>query len=849
MGTVLRQKLERLRINSLRARYLAVAVVLAVIVLTSAVMANFYVDHAGHSSMVDMEGRNDVLHISRLIRNSVWDAEFALQAHGLSPTPELAVDVGLKIEMAIYQASYLINMPWIKNDKNIPIVEDLIRDFNLLNQETTELMRIRENNELLYPAMKIMVEEMLPLNIAFYTAASLAMDEYNPRTNKNALNIHLLFSEVRHHWTRMVSVFRVYAANRTGIFGDIESGLQAQSANLEIFYRELLQRLNYIIRLRDAGVLDLQASESATKMLPIAIMWYGYFQEVKKINNSPDWRADMKIVRDQIRPLLASIRESLIVLDKQIEQSTHKDMSTWVGVAEAITYSFWTLAIVALSFIVFGYLAFAKSVLHPIGLVAKALTAESTGGSSVKLPDVKTQETKDLVTAFSNMRKQVHVRQMQLEHQALHDALTGLPNRKFILNKLISEIESADDNHSLALLVMDLDRFKEINDTLGHHVGDEVLKRVGERLVRLMDKDITISRLGGDEFAFVVSNLEHHTQAVNVAEETIEALEQIVEIEHYRIYVGASVGIAYYPQHGKDANTLIQRADVAMYEAKKSACGYAVYDLDKDQNSVGRLAIVRDLKNAIDDNSLCLHFQPKSEVASGEVLGVEALLRWSHPELGIIPPEEIVEVAEQTGLIRPLTNWVLNTAIYQCAQWLIRGIHARVAVNLSVKNLQDKDLTNEVKHLLNVWQVPPSYLELEITESAMMADPIRAVEVLKELDIMGIHLSVDDFGTGFSSLAYLKSLPVDELKIHKSFVVDMCRVENDAVIVKSTIDLAHNLGLKVIAEGVQDKQTWEMLSLLGCDTIQGYYISCPLTAKDLEDWLRKNQWDTREMHA
>ena len=842
MGTEEQIKANPIRLNSLRARYLTVSIILAATVITSAFLADRFVDNVGSQSTTNMEGRNQLLHISRLIRNSVWEAEFALQAHALTPTPDLVLEVRLKIDKAIYQANYLKSIPWIHRDRRNESIDSLIRGFSQFKSEAGALMEIRGNYELLFPAMKIMVDEMLPLNTAFYTAAALAMEEYDPTIDKSTLEIHRYFSEVNYLWSRIISIFRVYAANRTGIFGEPEKSLLTQSANLDIFYSVLLQQLNYLIQLRNEDILNLQASESALLMLNVAKKWYQLFLKVKQINTADNWRVDVKIVRSKISPLLSNIRENLLTLDKQIERSVEKDVVDWAQVAQSITQSFWTLAIVALAFIVIGYLSFSHSVLRPIALVANALKAESLGKSGeIYLPKVRTSETQDLIRAFSEMRKQVHERQAQLEFHALHDTLTGLPNRKLLVNQLELEIKHSQlSGQPLALLIMDLNRFKEINDTLGHHVGDEVLKQVGIRLVNLMNQNTLVARLGGDEFAFLVANMEHEQQAEMVAEQTLKTLEQIVTVDHYKLYVGASVGIAYYPEHGKDVNTLIQRADVAMYEAKKTSTGYAIYDIDRDQYSVGRLALIRYLRTAIDEGALELHYQPKADVATGEVLGVEALLRWVHPEIGMVPTDKIVEIAEHTGLIKPLTQWVLNTAIRQCAQWIRMGLNIRVAVNLSARNFQDPDLIDEISASLKEWQVPPFFLELEITESAMMADPVRATEILRKLDAMGIHLAVDDFGTGFSSLAYLKRLPVDELKIHKSFVVNMAQDENDIVIVRSTIDLAHNLGLKVVAEGVQDEKTWEMLEELGCDTIQGYFLSYPLQADELQTWLKNN---------
>ena len=836
----LRSHGNRIQLNSLRTRYFLVTILLTGIVISSAFFANIYVDNAGNLSTANLESRNEVLHISRLIRNSVWEAEAGLQGHALRPSPKRAKIVIDKIDTAIYQAKYLRAIPWVSKDNLHLVVESLITNFESLRNETTYLMRVREDNELLYPAMAIMVDDMLPINVGFYTAASLAMEEFELAGNFDAT--YRLFTDIRHQWSRMISIFRVYAANRTGIFGDPESGLVAQSANLEVYHKDIMAKLRALEKLRLAKKLDLQAAISLKQMLELAPKWHSYYQQVVSINASDQWRVDLAMVRESIRPLLSNIRSDLLKLDRHLERSAAKDVGKWANVAESVTLSFWTLAIVAMFFIIVGYLSFARGVLRPIALVAKALKAESKGEQQLHLPVVRTTETQNLVAAFSEMRKQVHERQMQLEHQALHDALTGLPNRKFLINHLINEIHhAAEHGERLALLMLDLDRFKEINDTLGHNVGDQVLVRAGQHLLNIMAENGVVARLGGDEFAFVLSDIKLHQQAVVLTQEILYMLEKIEAVEDYKIYVGGSIGIVFYPEHGQDAHTLIQRADVAMYEAKKNSTRYAFYDINQDEYSISRLTLVRDLRNAIDTHNLELFFQPKTDVATGLVVGVEALLRWRHPELGTIPAEKTIQIAEQTGLIKPLTLWVLDTAIHQCALWQDQGTEIRVAVNLSALNLHDVGLARTIVQRLEHWHVPAHKLELEITESVMMGDLWRAVEVLSELDSMGIRIAVDDFGTGFSSLAYLKRLPVDELKIHKSFVMDMVGNENDEVIVRSTIDLAHNLGLEVVAEGVQDQPTLDRLQKLGCDTAQGYLFSAALSAEEFTQWLSNRQ--------
>ena len=435
-----------------------------------------------------------------------------------------------------------------------------------------------------------------------------------------------------------------------------------------------------------------------------------------------------------------------------------------------------------------------------------------------------------------------------LEYQALHDALTDLPNRTLLSDRVSQAIVRAQrDGSQLALVLADLDRFKEINDTLGHQNGDLILQQVSTRLRNALRESDTIARLGGDEFAALLPNVDLE-QATNIVRKLIATLEDPLIIDGQSLHVGSSFGIAMFPGHGDDESILMRHADVAMYIAKRANLGYTIYDPSKDQHSLRNLALVSELRSGIDSGELILYYQPKVSLAAGKVVGAEVLVRWRHPRYGLMFPDSFIPLAEQTGLINPLTQWVINAALEQCQQWKAAGMCLPIAVNLSVRNLLDAQLIDQLAVALhNVPHDSRCRICLEITETAMMADPVRALTILNALNEMGIVLSIDDFGTGYSSLAYIKRLPVNELKIDKSFVMGMGVGENDAVIVRSTIDLAHNLGFKVVAEGVEDEATYNMLAKLGCDVAQGYYISRPLPPGDVEAWIRNSEWPVDEM--
>ena len=430
-----------------------------------------------------------------------------------------------------------------------------------------------------------------------------------------------------------------------------------------------------------------------------------------------------------------------------------------------------------------------------------------------------------------------------IEYQALHDALTDLPNRTLLSDRLHQAIlSSIRGEQLLALIIMDLDHFKEINDTLGHHNGDLILQQVANRVRGVLRESDTVARLGGDEFAVLLPAADIR-DATRIAKKLLDSLDRPFELEAQSFRIGASLGIALFPEHGRDGAALMKRADVAMYEAKRGKTGFAVYDPAKDQHSLRNLSLMGELRTALDEQQLVLYYQPKVNMQTGRVSGVEVLVRWRHPLHGLMYPNEFIPLAEQSGLIKQLTLWVLNQAVAQGREWEQSGIDVSMAINLSVHNLHDNTFPEEVAAILQGFsRMQVNRLRFEITETAMMVDPARALEILNALGAMGIRLSIDDFGTGYSSLAYLKQLPVAELKIDKSFITSMGDSDNDAVIVRSTIELAHNIGLRVVAEGVEDKRTYEMLAALSCDSVQGYFISRPMPPEEFTRWLQQPPW-------
>jgi diguanylate cyclase len=443
-----------------------------------------------------------------------------------------------------------------------------------------------------------------------------------------------------------------------------------------------------------------------------------------------------------------------------------------------------------------------------------------------------------LAWVLRRIRRELDQQREQALRDSLHDPLTGLANRAMLARRFDEALQRGQsDGSRTGLLLLDLDRFKEINDTLGHHYGDELLTQVGPRLKESLRPEDTVARLGGDEFAVLLPGVDGLDTALVVAERLREALTGPFPIDGMTLDIEASIGVVVSGEHGDDASTLLQRADIAMYVAKKQSIGVFAYDPEADGNTPQKLTVLGDLRRALERHELVLHYQPKISLGTGDVCGVEALVRWQDPQLGLVPPDQFIPLAERTGLIAALTDYVVDAALAQARSWLDTGRELPIAVNLSARNLLDVRLAHKIGELLRRHGVPAALLELEVTESALMTDPLRAQQTLMQLHQLGIRIAIDDFGVGYTNLSQLRTLPVTDLKIDRSFVTTMDVDASNAHIVNSVIDLSRNLGITTIAEGVENRATLDALRLAGCDMAQGHYISRPLPADAVTSWI------------
>jgi diguanylate cyclase (GGDEF)-like protein len=804
-------------------------------VLLCAVLAQGLLLNTEAGNTRNLAGRNAAEQHNRMLRDALRGAEQGLRSYLVAPRQDLPDLWRGNLDKAAALTSALRELPWAAEQRLGPTLGGLAGEIAELKAAAERLKSVRDDNARTFPLFTVMRDEMAPANDAFDSAAGLAMQELSEMPDHPDAALALRgFADLRYRWARMIAAFRAYSANLAGIYTEPGEAVHSLGNDTVTYYAQIGAQLDALDALDQRGVLDIQSQEALAEMRRQAQRWHAGFIQLRT-SSSAAWRADLPILNEAIVPALQRAWQHLQTLDGHIERSALRDYGTLNKIVATITHMLWLISAALLGVTVLGYMLFERNVLAPIAELVRAFKAEAGGATGLSPVNTPLRETADLIQAFASMREQVRSRQHALEHQALHDALTRLPNRALLQDRLAHAIQGAHRARTpLALVIIDLNHFKEVNDTLGHLAGDQMLEETGRRLSGLLREDDTVARLGGDEFAVLLPGAGED-DAEKLAARIVQALELPYDIDGQRIVASGSLGIALYPQHGTDVETLVRHADVAMYSAKRIRSGHAFYDLDNDPNSVQRLNLVAELRAAIEADELELHYQPQARLDDGRVTALEALLRWRHPRRGMVPPGEVVEVAERTGLIKPLTHWVLNRALRDLAGLLREGHDLSIAVNLSTVRLGEQAIEAHLAGLLAHWMVPARRLTLEITEGALMSANDRAL--LVRFQEMGVNLAVDDYGTGFSSLAYLKTLPITELKIDQSFVRDICDDENDAAIVRSTIELAHNLDRHVVAEGVENAQVWARLAEYGCDLAQGYHLCRPLPLPELLGWL------------
>jgi diguanylate cyclase (GGDEF)-like protein len=707
-----------------------------------------------------------------------------------------------------------------------------------LNKQARYLSRLRLDINQQYPGLAMSANEMTEPQNEVKSGLGLLIDEIesgdlDPSSNK----LYPLLLKTYAIWISQISQMRIYMANRLATFStDI---LVQQGDSLLDLKNQFDSNILQIEKLY-VDEDSFEASDIIENIKIYSSNWYQTFLNIREISESDLWRSDTYVMESGVIPQVEAIIELMNIIDRKLQLENE-------NIGEQLRESNSTLSklIIAITilFILFIFAIIASMnwmVFKPINNVTQALLSKALDYDYPQLEHSKTREVGSLINAFKEMDKEVTLRQDAIEYQAMHDSLTGLPNR-FMLNKIIDDqLQTAKRlSQTFVIFLMDLDRFKEINNTLGHSAGDILLTDVSTSIGNMIKKSDTLGRFGGDEFAVILPDTSK-VESIDLAKNVIDTLDNSFMIDNYKVNIGVSIGIVSYPDDGHDVTTLLQHADTAMFAAKRKRAGFLFYEADKNIYSTERLSLINDLHDAFERSEFELFYQPKIDAETETIVGAEALLRWEHEKLGPIPPDRIIELSEHTGIIHKLSMWVLRNAITQCGAWHKKGYPLSISVNLSARDLSNESLSEHIDKMLKEHQLGSSFLILEITESVMMENLTLSMSVLNKLNNMGIKLSVDDYGTGFSSLSYLKKLPVSELKIDKSFIINMNEEDNDEVIVQSTVNLGHNLGLTVVAEGVEDRNIMDKLKRLGCDQVQGFYFGKPAPKEWFEVMLNEN---------
>jgi len=821
--------------QSLNKQFKIVTVVIALFLLGGWILSNQYVNNTISRNTKSLALRDEVNSEIANLRLSLWQTDNLLNNLMLTQDQEHKRQLNERLRASKQIVLKLKNVHYNNGTEFQRSVDDIQYDNHALQHDIEYLLRKSTDPYWVYPMLSY-IDILLDSNEGFETACTLALQEIVAmKQERISTRLYRLVVKIRSQWRLKILNFRAVVIRYAGLN---TKNIVIQERNIAIIQRGIKENLLQLEAYKKKGMLGLVTATSLNTMQQSAEKWDKDFINLTVLRKSSKWRRDIQYIKTNISPKQHHLLKDLLLIENRIAKWSSSNIVQLENTTHQINSLFGFLSGMAILLTLSSYILLKRSVLKPIKRISDTISTENSY-YNISSRQFDSMEISLLIDAFNGMRKQINNRQKALEYQALHDSLTGLPNRALLEDRLKVSISVALRNNSKVIfMLLDLNRFKDINDTLGHSAGDSVLKISAQRLEACLRETDTVARLGGDEFAIITNG--DLDEACALIMRISLCVEEDMLINEQHLYISSSIGVAVYPEHGRDVETLIQHADIAMYESKRGKKKYAIYSEKLDANSIDSLALLGSLRGEIykPTKQLLLNYQPQIDIKTNRVIGVEALLRWTHPVFGNIPPEEIIRMAEQTGLISELTKWIIEEAFKHCSMLNSLGLDMHVAINLSAWNIQDPNLPNTLGLLLNKYKIDPTLIELEITESTVMRDPVRAREVLDEISEMGFGVFIDDFGTGFSSLSYLKLLPVNSLKIDKSFVIEMMRDDNDKIIVQSTIELAHNLGLSVVAEGVEDKETLESLSELNCDYVQGYYLSVPLSSKDLIGWLQ-----------
>jgi len=826
--------------QSLRGRYLYIAVLFILLLGGSALYGWRYVESISKQHIGNIKERADAETSVNDISRQIQGLEIALERLIVLPDNENISNVYSVLVLESAALARMKNVPWVQNDNVlISLANGLSATSGQLYTEISLLIEVRTDEMQWIPANRVMQEEMLPNNLAFKSALGTVLDQVsngNPDDTAHR-ELYQLLVNLQHTWQLMISEFRLYISNRMGIYpGTLATGMQARATNIDIYSAQIDKLMERLAQYGQNEPFGYEVSTAYDALRSALHRWWRGYQKVDADLSSENWRMDIVLLNESIRPLLSRFREQLSTLQLELSIDTARDITRLTQITKRLSNSVVALAVIGITFVIAGFVFFNRALLVPMGQVARALKHVSRSSSGAQVPESSLEEIQDLTTGFREMQEQVRSRERHLDHLAHHDPLTALPNRTLFQDRLDQALLHADrNNRLLGIMFLDLDNFKTINDGLGHETGDLLLRNVAARLQSCVRKSDTIARLGGDEFAILVEDVDSVQQVERVSAKVLDKLSKLFRVDNHQLYITASIGITLYPQDETDSGKLLKNADLAMYHAKdRGRNQYQFYSRDMATRIADRIEIEDQLRRALKYKEFEVYFQPVIDLDSGDIVSAEALLRWHHPERGLISAGKYIGIIEQTGLIEPLTLWILQKA---CAghRYFRDSCQApiSISINLSGKLLKNKSFIDAFLSHFEEADIAAEYLILEITEDTLLDDFKASGTVLRTLSDKGIRISMDDFGTHQSSLSHLRHAPIDIVKIDREFIQDIPHETSDSQLVAAIIAMGHSLQMKVVAEGVEKTEQLEFLRAHQCDFMQGYLFNPAVPAAQM----------------
>ena len=830
-------------LNSYRGRYILVAILFSSLLLLVALLGYMKVETASHEGVNRIRERSEAALMLTDVLAQVSRLEAAIQRLVIAPTSSLEQRIRQTSNLFTVSLQQLNNSAWRKrNPDDGELVLELLADSSELHRSTKTLIDIRSRKERWFPATHIMQDQLLPrVQASLGLLKQIDQEAELDLEDKPQYQVLHETNRLRTAWLNMSSELRLLVANRFGVFSnDSRSAMKARLENIRLYASIVPDALAILSAMEQQDKLGFTAVNNLPPLMDNLKAWMDALALLVQRLSRPDWRMDLVQVNTHIDPVLERIRGRLSALQLEMDQQSAQDITKLTESSRLLSRALLLIAGAVIMLTLLSYIFFSRLLLRPIADTTRALKEEALGRRDTVPPQTDLTETRDLIDAFHEMRRQVRSRETRLDHMAHHDTLTRLPNRKLFNDRLDHALRMAERRDQLvALMFLDLDRFKQINDTLGHGVGDGLLIEVAKRLARVVRRSDTVARLGGDEFAIVAEGLSSADEINLLAEKVLAAFDQPFNIERHNMHVRTSIGISRCPEDSCDADELVRAADTAMYEAKHRGRGnFQYYSQQMSARAAEQMSLENALHHGLAEDRFEVYYQPILHVGDNRLLAFESLLRWHHPQRGLLNAGVFLAALEDSGLITPVSAWLVDqTIVMEASLASIPAGPWAISINMTSRLLKDRHFSNALCNHLTAGDISADQLIIEVNENALDGDPAGSQMVLQELKKRGARIAIDDFGTGRSSLEHLRRFPFDLVKIDREFIRDIEDDPDDRKLVQAIIQMSHALHMEVVAEGVETEPQLAFLKQHNCDFYQGHLCSEAMAGDALKDWI------------